>query len=220
MIKLKHFAYLLTLMIILISCKNDNPESPANKKEAMEKSKERKEKSKDIKEKSKEDIKGERKKPILEKRTTPINKNILSVKLIENENTSIFASSLTSSGLFNVFSGREKQFTVFAPSNDAYKTVPNNQLPLLFSDSELLSEMMKSHIVEGRYNYSELSAKIKSSGGEVKLKTMSGVNLKASLSGNTIIVKDNSGNVSSVLEEEIKADNGVIYIIDKVLTIK
>lgn len=196
-------------MIILVSCKNDTKVDGENDgKNKLEKK---------VDNKSIEDKKSEPKKSI-----EAINNggNLVFTNLLFTPETKLFASALTSSSLTKVFSDPEKKFTVFAPSNDAFKELESEKLSALFSDKELLSKKMKGHIIEGSLNYSELSAKITSKGGSVNLKSLSGTKLKASLNGTTIVIKDNKGNEATVIgDKNINAENGSIFIIDKLLSV-
>lgn len=208
MIKLKHFTYLLSIILILASCKNDKNEKELENDNKSEK------------------VVGNKKivnnKPAPKKKIEPIDNgdNSIFPRLIFNEDTKLFASVLSTCGLTNVFSESEKQFTVFAPSNDAFKAIPTEKFSSLLSDKELLSSKMKGHIVEGKLDYSELSNKVSSNGGTFKLKTLLGKTLKVSLNGSVIIIKDNNGAVASVIGgKSINTENGTIFIIDKVLVI-
>ncbi len=208
MIKLKHFTYLLGLLIILASCKNDKKEKE------------------DVNDNKTEKVVGnkkiENKKPEPKKVIEPIDngENTIFPRLIFNEDTKLFASVLSNCGLTNVFSDSEKQYTVFAPSNDAFKSLPTDKFSSLLSDTELLSNNMKGLIVEGKLDYSELSSKVSSNGGSYKLKTLSGKSLKASLHGSDIIIKDSNGVEASVIGgKNINTENGTIFIINNVLTI-
>lgn len=209
MVKLKHVAYLFGLMIILVSCKSDKKENEIDSKNKLEKAVD----NKNI----------VNKEPAAKKKIEPIDNgdNLIFTRLLFTTETKLYASALTTGGLTKVFSDPEKKYTVFAPSNDAFKALANDKISALFSDRELLSNNMKDYIVEGDLNYTELSNKIASSGGVASLKSLSGKKLKASLNGSTIIIiKDSKGNEASVIgTENINAENGVIYIIDKLLSL-
>lgn len=208
MVKLKHVAYLLGLMLILVSCKNDNKENKIDSKKKLEKVVDNKSITNS--------------KPATKRIIEPIDNgdNLIFTRLMFTAETKLYASALTSSSLTKVFSNPEKKYTVFAPSNDAFKELQSDKLSTLFSDRELLSKKMKGHIIEGSLNYSELSAKIASKGGTVNLKSLSGTKLKASLNGTAIIIKDNKGNEASVIgDKNINAENGSIFIIDKLLSV-
>ncbi len=143
--------------------------------------------------------------------------NMIFTRIFFNSNTKLFASALTSSELTKIFSDSKKEYTVFAPTNDAFKSVPSEDLKTLFSDKTLLSKVLMGHIVEGNLNYVTLNQKIKNKGGTLSLKTLSGNYLKISISGDSLVVKDKKGNKAAFSNKEINAENGVVFEIDKVL---
>lgn len=207
MIKLKHFAYLITFLVILVSCKNDNKE---NVKEEGNKT-----------EKNLGNKKITNKKPEPKKEIKAIDNgdNLIFPILLFNEDTKLFASVLSTAGLSQMFSESEKKYIVFAPSNEAFKELSNEKMSSLLLDRELLAKKMKGHIIEGDLDYSELSNKI-STNGVYNAKSISGSKLKASLNGSEIIIKDNNGNEAKVLgDKSITTENGTILIIDKVLNV-
>tara|TARA_R110000787_G_scaffold71771_2_gene159788 strand:- start:4263 stop:4841 length:579 start_codon:yes stop_codon:yes gene_type:complete len=191
-------------MIILVSCKNDTKENQTENDNKIENS-------------NIVTNKSSKKKEIV---AIDNGDNLIFPRLIFNEDTKLFASALSSSSLTKVFSEPEKQYVVFAPSNDAFKELSNEKMSALFSDRELLAKKMKAHIIEDKLDYSELSNKINANGGVYSLKSISGSKLKASLNGSEIIIKDNNGNEAKVIgNKSITTENGVIFIIDKVLTV-
>lgn len=207
MIKLKHFAYLITFLVILVSCKNDNKENVKEEENKTEKK---------LGDKRIVNNKSKSKKEIV---AIDNGDNLIFPRLIFNEDTKLFAGALSSSGLTKVFSEPDKKYIVFAPSNDAFKELSNEKMSALFSDRELLAKKMKGHIIEGNLDYTELSNKISNS-GVYSVKSISGSKLKASLNGTEIIIKDNNGNEAKVIgNKSITTENGIIFIIDKVLNV-
>ena len=201
---LKHIIYLFTIFFLFISCKN-NTKKPDVKKTNIS-----------------EVNPPTSKNTELEKQIIPIDngENLLFQRLMFNEQTALFASSLTSGNLINVFSNSENKFTVFAPSNDAFKAVDGKILSDLFKDKFLIAAVLKLHIVPEKFDYETLSNKIIAGGGTFSLKTLMGEKIKATLSGNQIVLTDFNGTKVNVLNNKsISTDDGVYYIIDKVMAI-
>ena len=201
---LKHIVYLFTIFFLFISCKN-NTKKPDVKKTNIS-----------------EVNPPTSKNTELEKQIIPIDngENLLFQRLMFNEQTALFASSLTSGNLINVFSNSENKFTVFAPSNDAFKAVDGKILSDLFKDKFLIAAVLKLHIVPEKFDYETLSNKIIAGGGTFSLKTLMGEKIKATLSGNQIVLTDFNGTKVNVLNNKsISTDDGVYYIIDKVMAI-
>ena len=201
---LKHIIYLFTIFFLFISCKNNTKKS-------------------DVKEANTSEVnRPTSKNTELEKQIIPIDngENLLFQRLMFNEQTALFASSLTSGNLINVFSNSENKFTVFAPSNDAFKAVDGKILSDLFKDKFLIAAVLKLHIVPEKFDYETLSNKIIAGGGTFSLKTLMGEKIKATLSGNQIVLTDFNGTQVNVLNNKsISTDDGVYYIIDKVMAI-
>ena len=201
---LKHIIYLFTIFFLFISCKN-NTKKPDVKKTNIS-----------------EVNPPTSKNTELEKQIIPIDngENLLFQRLMFNEQTALFASSLTSGNLINVFSNSVNKFTVFAPSNDAFKAVDGKILSDLFKDKFLIAAVLKLHIVPEKFDYETLSNKIIAGGGTFSLKTLMGEKIKATLSGNQIVLTDFNGTKVNVLNNKsISTDDGVYYIIDKVMAI-
>ena len=201
---LKHIIYLFTIFFLFISCENNTKKS-------------------DVKETNTSEVnRPTSKNTELEKQIIPIDngENLLFQRLMFNEQTALFASSLTSGNLINVFSNSENKFTVFAPSNDAFKAVDGKILSDLFKDKFLIAAVLKLHIVPEKFDYETLSNKIIAGGGTFSLKTLMGERIKATLSGNKIVLTDFNGTKVNVLNNKsISTDDGVYYIIDKVMAI-
>lgn len=201
---LKHIIYLFTIFFVFISCENNTKKS-------------------DVKETNTSEVNQPTSKNTeLEKQIIPIDngENLLFQRLMFNEQTALFASSLTSGNLINVFSNSENKFTVFAPSNDAFNAVDGKILSDLFKDKFLIAAVLKLHIVPEKFDYETLSNKIIAGGGTFSLKTLMGEKIKASLSGNQIVLTDFNGTQVNVLNNKsISTDDGVYYVIDKVMAI-
>ena len=201
---LKHIIYLFTIFFLFISCENNTKKS-------------------DVKEANTSEVnRPTSKNTELEKQIIPIDngENLLFQRLMFNEQTALFASSLTSGNLINVFSNSENKFTVFAPSNDAFKAVDGKILSDLFKDKFLIAAVLKLHIIPEKFDYETLSNKIVAGGGTFSLKTLMGEKIKATLSGNQIVLTDFVGTQVNVLNNKsISTDDGVYYIIDKVMAI-
>lgn len=95
-------------------------------------------------------------------------------------------------------------FTVFAPSNDAFKAVPAKAMEDLAKNPEKLKEVLSYHVVAGK----TMAADVKNS----KVKSLSGAELELSKAGDFVTVES-----AAVTTADLVASNGVIHIIDTVL---
>ncbi|MEJ6007540.1 fasciclin domain-containing protein [Paucibacter sp. AS339] len=95
--------------------------------------------------------------------------------------------------------------TVFAPSDEAFKTVPAKTLEALSQDKTQLQALLNFHLVPNKL----AAADVKN--GNVK--TVQGANLALSRAGDFVTVED-----GMVQQADIVATNGVAHVIDRVLT--
>lgn len=95
-------------------------------------------------------------------------------------------------------------FTVFAPSDEAFKAVPAKTMADLAANKELLKSVLTYHVVAGKV----LAADVKN--GNVK--SVEGGNLALSKAGTFVTVED-----AVVTQPDVAVTNGVVHIIDKVL---
>lgn len=123
---------------------------------------------------------------------------------ISNPDFSILVEAVTKADLGGALSA-EGPFTVFAPNNAAF----NNLFEQLGVDgiedlsAEQLTPILTYHVVSGKVMSTDLS--------NTSVATLNGQKIKVDLSDGVKI------NESHVIAADIKGDNGVIHVIDKVL---
>ncbi|ALJ13200.1 fasciclin domain-containing protein [Sphingopyxis macrogoltabida] len=130
----------------------------------------------------------------------------------------MLATVLQQAGLAATLSGTGP-FTLFAPTDDAFIQVPPTTRDgwMLPAQKQVLTGILQYHIVPGKLTVADLSAKIAADGGKTLLKTASGEELTASLSGKAILLTSASGNRATVTAPDIQQANGVVHVIDAVL---
>ena len=94
-------------------------------------------------------------------------------------------------------------FTVFAPTDEAFAKIPKADLDALLKDKAKLTSVLTYHVVPGKI----LSKDIKPG----KVKTVQGSELTIATAGGVTV------DGVKVFAADIKADNGVIHVIDSVL---
>jgi uncharacterized surface protein with fasciclin (FAS1) repeats len=112
-------------------------------------------------------------------------------------------------------------YTVFAPTDAAYEALPRGaEAALLQPGHRAAAAKSASYlVVKGRYDSQMLLKLINESGGQAKLTTMEGAPLVAMLNGPTnIVLVDQKGNVADISIYDIYQSNGVIQVIDKVIS--
>jgi uncharacterized surface protein with fasciclin (FAS1) repeats len=95
-------------------------------------------------------------------------------------------------------------YTVFAPTDDAFKTLPPATLAKLGADKALLKSVLSYHVLHSKL----VAAEVKN--GPVK--TLQGANVAVSKSGDFVTVED-----AVVTQPDLMATNGVVHVIDRVL---
>ena len=101
-------------------------------------------------------------------------------------------------------------FTVFAPTNAAFKELGDEQVQSLLEpeNRDQLTKVLTYHVVPGTLTAADLSD------GQ-KLETVAGETLTVKVDGGTVMVDD-----ASVVQPDVEASNGVVHVIDGVLTPK
>ncbi|MEY3251860.1 MAG: hypothetical protein RL227_833 [Pseudomonadota bacterium] len=95
-------------------------------------------------------------------------------------------------------------FTVFAPTDEAFKAVPAATMAQLAQDKQMLLAVLNYHVIPGKVS----SADVKT--GNVK--TVQGANVAVSKAGTFVTVED-----AVVTTADVAVTNGVVHVIDKVL---
>jgi uncharacterized surface protein with fasciclin (FAS1) repeats len=95
-------------------------------------------------------------------------------------------------------------FTVFAPSDEAFETVPAATLAELAKDKERLRAVLTYHVVPGKLTAAEIKT--------AAIKSVNGANLALSKAGTFVTVEE-----AVVQTADVAATNGVVHVIDRVL---
>lgn len=110
-------------------------------------------------------------------------------------------------------------FTVFAPTNAAFAKLPAGTVESLLKaeNKATLTKILTYHVIAGSFDATAVVKAIKDGGGSVSLKTVSGGNLVASIKAGKVILTDQKGGYATVVATDLKADNGLIHVIDAVV---
>lgn len=117
------------------------------------------------------------------------------------------ATALKAAGLVDTLKG-PGPFTVFAPTDEAFKNLPAGTLEDLLKpeNKQKLVEVLTYHVVPGKIMSADISGK------KMDVKTVEGSTLAVDASGSGVMV-DNA----KVVSADVAADNGVIHVIDTVV---
>ena len=124
-------------------------------------------------------------------------------------NFTVLVEAVKAAGLVDTLSG-PGPFTVFAPTDaafaDALKTLGVTKEQLL-ADPAKLKTILTYHVVPGEV----MAADVLTMDGK-DVATVAGPTVRVKLNGSTVMIND-----ATVTTTDIKASNGVIHVIDKVL---
>lgn len=121
-----------------------------------------------------------------------------------DKNFSTLVKLVKSAGLASTLS--KGSYTVFAPTNAAFAKVPKATLDALAKDKAKLKAVLLYHVVKGRVPASKV-VKLKSA------KTLEGSSVKIAVKGGKVYLNGST----RVTKTDVKASNGVIHVINKVL---
>lgn len=131
----------------------------------------------------------------------------LAADLIETASTSAtfktFLAAAKTSGIAEKLK-TDGPYTVFAPSDSAFKKLPTDTLDSLMKDKEKLAGVLAHHVIPGKIMVAEVKP------GPAK-----------TMQGDVVTLKSDNGKVTvdnaNVTQSDLIADNGVIHEIDTVI---
>lgn len=147
--------------------------------------------------------------------------NSIAGQAMANNDLTTLVSALTAADLATMLS-EPGEYTVFAPSNQAFEKLPKETLEALMKpeNKQMLTDVLTYHVVEGAITADEMAAAITGANGSYSFKTVKGEELTAMMSGDQFVIKDASGKKAQVILGSVEASNGRIYIVDTVLMSK
>jgi uncharacterized surface protein with fasciclin (FAS1) repeats len=134
--------------------------------------------------------------------TTPQPTNLAQTAAAKPE-LSTFSKMVQEAGVTDTLSG-PGPYTLFAPTDEAFKTLPPATLAKLQADKALLKSVVNYHVLQSKL----VAAEVKNG----PQKTLQGANLAVSKSGDFVTVDD-----AVVTQADVVATNGVVHVIDRVL---
>ena len=147
-------------------------------------------------------------------------KNIIENAVNSKDHTTLVAA-VKAAGLVETLSSKGP-FTVFAPTNAAFDKLPKGTVETLLKpeNKAMLSGILTYHVVSGKMNASDIAKAIKAGKGKATLKTVNGGKLVASMKGKDLILTDENGKTAKVTIADVNQSNGVIHVINAVVTPK
>jgi uncharacterized surface protein with fasciclin (FAS1) repeats len=118
---------------------------------------------------------------------------------------STLVTLVKSAGLVKALSGSTK-LTVFAPTNAAFAKVPKATLNKLAHNKKLLAEVLEYHVVKGALTAAQIEKK-------TSLTTLEGASVTVKVKSGSVYI-----NQAKVITPNLKASNGIVHVINSVLT--
>lgn len=137
-------------------------------------------------------------------------KNIV-VLATETSNLSTLVAAVKAAQLVETLQG-EGPYTVFAPTDDAFKALPAGTLDTLLKPENIdqLKAILTYHVVSGQVLAQDLK-----DGQEIT--TVQGGKLTVDIADGKVYLIDAKGNKVTVEKADVDASNGVVHIINGVL---
>ena len=127
-------------------------------------------------------------------------------KLIEAAGEAGFSTLLKAleAGALTEFLGGDGPFTLLAPTDEAFAALAPELLNRLLADEERLNNLLRYHVLQGRYTASDLT----------------GLDTVTTLEGSDLQVETDDGlrlDEATVVQPDLEADNGVLHGLDQVM---
>ena len=147
-------------------------------------------------------------------------KNIVENAVNSKDHTTLVAA-VKAAGLVETLASKGP-FTVFAPINDAFDKLPKGTVETLLKpeNKATLTKILTYHVVAGKLDAATLRKKVKAGHGKAVLTTVSGGKLTVVANGENLMLKDENGGRANITVLNVMQSNGVIHVIDAVVTPK
>ena len=147
-------------------------------------------------------------------------KNIIENAVNSADHTTLVAA-VQAAGLVETLSG-EGPYTVQAPVNAAFEALPEGTVDtlLLPENKEMLSTILACHVIPTKALSTDIIGMVEDDGGEHMVDTVGGCQLTLKAADGKVTVTDENGTTANVTIADVIQSNGVIHVIDAVLTPK
>ncbi|HEX5507760.1 MAG TPA: fasciclin domain-containing protein [Pseudolabrys sp.] len=144
-------------------------------------------------------------------------KNIVQNAVNSKDHTTLVAA-VKAAGLVKTLES-SGPFTVFAPTNEAFKKLPDGTVQNLLKpeNKDKLKSILTYHVVPGRLSTKDLKAKVKAGGGKAELKTVEGEPLTVKEKDGKLWLVDAKGDTAQITIANVMQSNGVIQVINTVM---
>jgi uncharacterized surface protein with fasciclin (FAS1) repeats len=99
-----------------------------------------------------------------------------------------------------------ERLTVFAPTNAAFAKVPKATLDALAADPDQLRAVLTYHVAQGRLTAAKVVRR-------TRIKTVNGASVRVNVRGQRVFLN----RTTRISKTNVRASNGVVHVIDRVL---
>jgi len=139
---------------------------------------------------------------------TPDEKNIVETAA-DNQDFETLVAAVTAANLVDTLSDETQDFTVFAPTDDAFDALDSEYLNnLVNNDTETLTKILTYHVIPSAVMSTDLS-------DGMRVETVQGKYITITIEDNKVYIDD-----AMVTTADIECSNGVIHVIDAVIVPK
>ncbi|MEM7082908.1 MAG: fasciclin domain-containing protein [Pseudomonadota bacterium] len=126
---------------------------------------------------------------------------------VASDDFNLLVATLEATGLDAALADEHANFTVFAPTDAAFKALGKDTIIALLDDTETLSDILLYHVLDRKKSARQLERR---NGRTVK--ALNGDRIDVSVVGHDLFLND-----SEVIVRNIRTTNGIIHVIDQVL---
>jgi len=116
-------------------------------------------------------------------------------------------AAIDAAGLTHTLDDLEQSFTVLAPTDAAFAALPEGALDALLADPDALGDLLLYHVVGGAQSSDEIAS-------SSLIATLNGNEIRISIEGGDVYV-----NTAKITIVDIETANGIIHVIDAVLSL-
>lgn len=143
----------------------------------------------------------------------PVDKEMPTMNIVETAvaagNFTTLVAALQATDLDAALANPDAQFTVFAPTDEAFAMIGEDTLNLLLENPDILSSILLQHVVTG-----EVPSVTAYSLNGNDVETLSGASLPLAINSDTDFLTFGGANITAT---DIYTSNGVIHVIDTVI---
>ena len=132
---------------------------------------------------------------------------------VANGSFTTLVAALQATGLDTLLDDPDATFTVFAPTDAAFGLLGQGAVSALLDDPDTLTEILLYHVIQGSAVLQDGALTVAQS-DDNKVAMANGLKTALSLASNKLFV-----NKSAVSLADVMADNGVIHVVDQVITV-